>query len=73
MPKSKPPPKPKGQIISIEDVSLNDLRELFRLKRLLQAKYYLEHQRPAILAEIEKLRALLENEPTQEAKEVVRV
>lgn len=56
-----------------EDQETNDQRELQYLQRLLAARHYQQYERPAVLAKIAQLRALLENEPAPEAKQEVPV
>src|ERR1700751_1687681 len=55
-----------------EDLEMNDLRELRYLQRVLAARHYEVRERPRILAEIAKLRALLEEDRRAQLEAIMK-
>ena len=51
-----------------EDTELNDRRELQYLQRALKALHYQKHERPKVLAEISKLKDLLQQETADDQR-----
>jgi hypothetical protein len=51
-----------------EELERSDYRKLRRLEKQLQAKLYIEHRRPAVLARIAEFEALLASHALEEAK-----